>query len=248
MFQWLRRGSIAWWLLQGMSDGPDRLSGRMNDPDALVNSNRFFWEDRTVYAKSEGFRCARGGRAGLSNWGRFWTAQIIQKLIMKGIDLLKTGHIKLEGSDAPVADTRLYSATCLVTAKEKIGPPRSNFSQNEQPRCEPDTRFIRGHWKVQIDSREMEGADVLVVATQISGECTHLWTLWSIFQHMQRFENKGPLHTRAKSRDLVMVRALHSRKAIIGCHGPPRIVWSENRPCCQIIAYFVGEKRGEDLD
>lgn len=43
-----------------------------------------------------------------------WTAQINEKLIMKGTDLLKTGQIKLECSDAPVA--RFYSAGCLVIA------------------------------------------------------------------------------------------------------------------------------------
>lgn len=41
-----------------------------------------------------------------------WTAQINEKLLMKGIDLLKTRQIKLECSDAPVA--RFYSARCLV--------------------------------------------------------------------------------------------------------------------------------------
>ena len=36
-------------------------------------------------------------------------------------------------------------------------------------------------------------------------------------------------------------------KAVLGSHGPSSIVCNENGPCCGIIAYFVGGKRGEDL-
>ena len=36
-------------------------------------------------------------------------------------------------------------------------------------------------------------------------------------------------------------------KAVLGSHGPSSIVWSENGPCGRTIAYFVSEKRGEDL-
>jgi hypothetical protein len=68
----------------------------------------------------------------------------------------------------------------------------------------------------------------------------------------------GPLHTRANSRrDLVMVRALRLSsngrtmgvgKAILCSHGPSSILWFENGPCCNTIAYFVGgKKKGEDL-
>ena len=63
----------------------------------------------------------------------------------------------------------------------------------------------------------------------------------------------GPLHTQAKSRDLVMVRTLdyHPKamyigvgKAVLGGHGPSIIAWSANGPCCGTIAYFVGGERG----
>jgi hypothetical protein len=66
----------------------------------------------------------------------------------------------------------------------------------------------------------------------------------------------GPLHTWAKSRDLVMVRTLDSHpKAVpwvVGKPfyvetGPQALVCSENGPCSGIVAYFVGPKRGEDL-
>ena len=36
-------------------------------------------------------------------------------------------------------------------------------------------------------------------------------------------------------------------KAVLCSHGPSSIVWSENGPCCGTIAYFIGEKRGEDF-
>lgn len=116
---------IAWWLLQGMSNGPDRLSGRMNDPDTLVNSIQI------PLGRSGGV--GEEWRIQMCTWWtprssvvmEIWTAQINGKLIMKGIDLFKNAQSKLECSDAPVA--RFYSARCLVIDKEKIGPPRSNF-------------------------------------------------------------------------------------------------------------------------
>ena len=36
-------------------------------------------------------------------------------------------------------------------------------------------------------------------------------------------------------------------KAVLCSHGPSSIEWTENEPCCGIIAYFVGKKWGEDL-
>jgi hypothetical protein len=42
-------------------------------------------------------------------------------------------------------------------------------------------------------------------------------------------------------------RTMGIGKAVSCSHGPSSIVWSENGPCCRIIAYFVGGKRGEDL-
>ena len=36
-------------------------------------------------------------------------------------------------------------------------------------------------------------------------------------------------------------------KAVLGSHKPSSIVSGENRPCCGIIASFVGGKGGEDL-
>ena len=50
-----------------------------------------------------------------------------------------------------------------------------------------------------------------------------------------------------------MVRTLdsHSKavlwvlgKPFLGSHGPSSILWSEDGPCCETIAYFVGGKRG----
>ena len=71
------------------------------------------------------------------------------------------------------------------------------------------------------------------------------------------FSNSWPLHTWSKSRDLVMVRTFYSHpkgrsimgvgKVVLGSHGPSSMVWSENGPCCETIAYFVGGIRGEDL-
>jgi hypothetical protein len=72
------------------------------------------------------------------------------------------------------------------------------------------------------------------------------WT-WTLIS------NLGPLHPRAKSRDLVMVRTLDSHpKAIPPVLGKvvlcsvwlSRIIWSENGPCCGTIAYFVGGEKG----
>ena len=55
----------------------------------------------------------------------------------------------------------------------------------------------------------------------------------------------GPLHTWAKSCDLVIVRTLDSHpKAVLCSHGPSSMVWSENGPCCGPVAYFVGRKEG----
>ena len=42
-------------------------------------------------------------------------------------------------------------------------------------------------------------------------------------------------------------RTMGVGKAVLCSHGPSSIVWSENGPYCGTIAYFVGEKRGEDL-
>ena len=56
----------------------------------------------------------------------------------------------------------------------------------------------------------------------------------------------GPLHTWAKSRDLVIVRILDSHPKAVPCvlGKPLYVVWSENGPCCGTIAYIVGKKRG----
>ena len=63
----------------------------------------------------------------------------------------------------------------------------------------------------------------------------------------------GPLHTRAKSQDLLMSRTLNSPskgrtmgvgKAVLGSHGPSSILGSENGPWCGTIAYFVAGKEG----
>ena len=42
-------------------------------------------------------------------------------------------------------------------------------------------------------------------------------------------------------------RTMGVGKAVLSSHGPSSIVWSEDGPCCGTIAYFVSEKRGEDL-
>jgi hypothetical protein len=36
-------------------------------------------------------------------------------------------------------------------------------------------------------------------------------------------------------------------KVVLCSHGPSSIVWSENESFCKTIAYFVDEKREEDL-
>ena len=74
--------------------------------------------------------------------------------------------------------------------------------------------------------------------------------------HTKSRSHLRPLHTWAKSRDLVMVRTLWLSskgrtngvgKAVLCSHGPSRIVWSENGPCCRTMACFVGGLRGEDF-
>ena len=37
------------------------------------------------------------------------------------------------------------------------------------------------------------------------------------------------------------------REVVLGVHRPSSIVWNENGPCCETIAYIVGRRRGKDL-
>ena len=37
------------------------------------------------------------------------------------------------------------------------------------------------------------------------------------------------------------------REVVLGVHRPSSIVWNENGPCCETIAYIVGRRRGNDL-